>query len=408
MNKVIFCKAIEAKLKRKLTIDEIYTVKDYIANIRLDRLMSVQLAFKYHLEKVIRLLSRNEEPLDLKEYQVATIGVNDETGYSGNAHLPPSQDAESAKLEAMFLIEAEGVYDLAKALAPKSRLRYNYLLLDSDNCIEINDSRDKFTWLINQNNVRLQTGYINLHSKMKNVVMARLGRMTMAHMHKDFTDAAVARHRFGFGFEEFASQALITPENTRFQFIEFLQTYDRNYGTTFVLSSFNSNRGWFRFREPFNNLDKLTLTITDLFDNQKMVVPVEPFSLAATHLINTIAAWDGDLIPYPITIPGEPLYLPYDYNYGINGPQLNTETDVHGDYIFQGYNSGFPLIDAAWNTGTHAMLSKVPLTQIFVPIPALPRPVIPMVLGIDFTIILTHTPRFTGVLELISEVEQDE
>ncbi len=410
MNANVFCRAVEAKLLRKLNIDEQNIIKGYLSQIKIEPLTSIKLSFKYNLEQVLRMLQTGEPSvIDSKEYQIATIGTNDEDGELSNKKHDESPNenellaAETAKLETLFLIEIGEVYDLSKAIAPKSKLKYNYLMLDSNNCIEIPDTRDKFIWLLQEEHTRLQTGYINLHSKMRNIVMARLGRMTMAHMYDTFLLSAInGGNRFAFGFEEFTSQALITPDGTRFQFIELLPTYDTNYGTTVVLSPFNANRGWFRFRERFKILDKLSLTITYLYNSTKVVLPATPFSFPAQHISGLSANGNGTVADNPVQT--NEIYLPINYYYGAAGIEKDYYGPVQGQYVFSNYNSGNPAIDAAWNGGTHGLEWRG-FNDYFYELPRLP---VPPPGNYPFTITLTQLPRFTGVLELISEDDSDD
>ncbi len=407
MNADVFCRAVEDKLLRKLGSDERDTIKEYLSQIHIEPLTSLKLAFKYNLEQVVRVLQARKPPvIDPKEYRIKMIGVRDEDGdlsnkkHSEYANENDLLSAETAKLEALFLLEVGEIYDLSKAIAPKSKLKYNYLLLDSNNCVDIADTRDKFTWLLQEEHAKLQTGYINLHSKMRNIVMARIGRMTLAHMHGNFAFSSLDRNRFAFGFDEFASQALITPEGTKFQFIGFLQDYDSNFGTTLVLSPFNSNRGWFRFRERFKMLDKLTLTITNLFDSTKVVVPNTPLSFPAIHRAGQVFVIDEAYVN-PIEIPDWEVYVPFlePKPVGVFYPV------AYGTYIFSGYNSGIPAIDAAWNTA-NKVLQWREAADYFYTMPVLPSP--PGPVNIPFTITITELPRFTGVLELISEDDSDD
>lgn len=409
MNVNIFCQAIEDKLKRRLGLDEIDAIKKYLVSITLEPGTSLKLAFKYHLEQVYRILAERQpsDEIDLKEYQIAKLNTNKEDGQlvaKKHSEYPDERElltAETAKLEALFLIEVAEVYDLSKAIAPKSKLKYNYLMLDSDNCYEIPDSRDKFTWLLREEHTILQKGYINLHSKMRNIVMARLGRMTMAHMHTDFTLASIDRNRFAFGFEEFASQALITPSGTKFQFIEFLPEYDTTYGTTVVLSPFNSNRGWFRFRERFKMLDKLSLTITNLNTSTKVQLPNTRASFPAIHRAGQSIV-HINTIDDPIEIPNGLIFLQIN-------PQLNSYNPLYPQtqniYTFSDYNSGNAIIDAAWNVSNMGIEWREYL-EYYYPIPLLPIP--PGPVDINFTITVPYLPRFTGVLELISEDDSDD
>ena len=411
MNVNIFCSMVKEKLGRPLKIDEKESILKYLNEIQIEPGMSLKLAFKFYLDQVVKVLQteRSTDVLDFKEYQIVTLGTNKEDGqlinkkYEEESNNEYLHTVESAKLETLFLIEVSKVYDLSKEIAPKSKLKYNYLMLDSDNCFEISNSRDKFQWLLQEEHPKLQKGYINLHSKMRNIVMARLGRMTMAHMYGDFAAAATSRNRFAFGFDEFASQALITPTGTRFQFIEFLPEYDTNYGTNIVLSPFNANRGWFRFRERFKMLDKLSLTITNLNTMSKVQVPIDPFSFTAQFMSNVLL---GPLTKYNVIgIDNDTLYLPINYYYGQVGYEYDMDAMVQGEYKFSGFNSGIPAIDLAWNTGTHQLRREVFFGfDIYYPVPALPLPPA----NTDFVITLPSKPRFTGVLELISEDDSDD
>lgn len=412
MNVNIFCKTLEIKLGRKLGIDEQDSVEEYITGLSIEKGVSLKLAFKYYLEQIYRVLKERLIPsTNLREYQIAELGTAKEDGQLINkkySEQPDERDlltAETAKLEALFLIEVAEVYDLSKAIAPKSKLKYNYLMLDSDNCFEIPDSRDKFMWLLQEEHSILQTGYINIHSKMRNIVMARLGRMTMAHMHGDFAIDALDRHRFAFGFDEFASQALINPEGTKFQFIEFLPEYDTNYGTTIVLSPFNANRGWFRFRERFKMLDKLSLTITNLNTSVKVQVPNTPFSFPATQISGLVINVGNRQAIDPINITNSRIFLPINYYYGEVGFEYDVYAMVQDEYVFSDYNSGIPVIDNAWNSGTHQLEWRA-INNYYYEVPPLARPPAPAF--INFTITLPRLPRFTGVLELISEDNSDD
>ncbi len=412
MNAAVFCRAVEDKLQRKLDVIELTSIKDYLAGIYIDKHTSLKLAFKYHLEQVIRVLQHRKpdgDLVDIKEYQVETIGTTAEDAQLSKKTKQPPDDtdmliAEIAKVEALFLIEMAEVYDLSKAIAPRSKLKYNYLMLDSNNCFDIPSSRDKFTWLLQEKIPRLQRGYINLHSVMRNIVMARIGRVTMSHMHGDFAVAALARNRFGFGFEEFASQALITPFGNKFQFITFLPEYDTNYGTTVVLSPFNANRGWFRFRERFKTLDKLTLTIYNLNTNAKVQVPATYFSFPASLLRGFSTSLGGIAATNPISIPNSRIYLPINYVYVPPSFVYNREASVQGEYNFTGISTGDPAIDAAWTAPPTSGL-QWRFNDYYYPVPALPLPVIGTY---NFTITLTELPRFTCVLELISEDDSDD
>ena len=105
-------------------------------------------------------MSAKISDVDIKEYQIKAIGLDAEDGYiftspiSANSRSNSetiiavaekkdmasldtenaSLDTEnSAKLETIFLLEVGEVYDLSKAIAPKSKHKYNYLFKNFSN-----------------------------------------------------------------------------------------------------------------------------------------------------------------------------------------------------------------------------------------------------------------------------------
>lgn len=424
MDTALFCKKVEKQLQRNLTTDEEETILDYIKNIKLTAHTSIPLAFKHYVDEVSKVLKKREyrnatkgkEILDIKEYQVVAIGKNAENENSNNISI---DEVEIVKLEALYLLEANNVYDISKAIAPKSKTKYNYLMLDSNNLYDINDVRNKFTWLINDANPIYQTGYINLHSKLRNIKMARIGRITITSMPISFVNDTLERRRFGIGFEEFNSQALITPLGTRHQFLAFLQEYDRNEGPHITLSPFNSNRGWFRFRDAFKSLDKLTMTITDLFDDSKFVLPDEKTSFAASFNVGlTVPSTHHSTLHHPIIITDwqERLSFQYDRVYDttvyigrMTSWDLMTTSDIStGVAEMDDYLNGWEFYP------TYAGQKVDPPDDYF--ISPWGKPTVD-VGGLPFTLpdglytmtlTMQYKPRFTMVLELISEDDDDE
>lgn len=406
MNSVAFHKALENRLNR--SVDKNLVI-DYLSKIRLNPSVSVKLASKYHLEKLARELSKaSEEPIDIKAYQIKSIGKNSEDTiedirkHEGSNY---SEDTEIAEIEAAFLVGALGVYDLSKAVAPKSKWKYNYIMFDSANCAEISDARNRFTWLIQEKTPVYRSGYINLPSIMRNIVAARMGRVTFAHQNSNFINRVRAKHRFGFGFEEFTSQAFITPYGNRFQFVAFLPDYDTTYGTTVTLSPFDANRGWFRFSERYKTLDKLTLSITDLNTSTRFVLPAEATVIPAIQL-RAIASSKAGVIESPIDIPN--YLLPVNPKILTNNtyPYL---TSVAEEYIFDGIDTGEPAIDNVYNGSTHSLVWVDDNYFLFADGYTVPFDLYGITrITFPITVTLRYAPRFTGVLELISEDDSDD
>lgn len=289
------------------------------------------------------------------------------------------------------------LYKLSKDLVPSSKLKYNYVMLDSNNAI-MNNDRDQFQWNI-QDNIGLVHGLINLHSIMRNIKMARLGRITFANLPPgDIANRLLGRHRIGYGFKEFASQALLTPSGLKLQFIQIVNQADNDPKNAIVTSGFFMNRGWFRFRSPFKMIDSLTLSIHDLFDDTKLALPSGPIVVDGGQDVTGgfVALPDGSFLQYP-------LQSAIDY-YIENGEVVT----------FSGFTTADTVADAVlianYNT-THAVNYAIGDSTDMHPAPL---PNIQMATGtyglvttVTVHMTLNRYPRFTGVLELISEDDND-
>ena len=286
----------------------------------------------------------------------------------------------------------------------KPKQYYNYLMLDSDNCHLINESRDRFTWLIQEEKVILQRGLINVHSGFRNIVAARLGRFTMNHMNIAFTDDAVARNRYGIGFDEFASQALITPDGNKFQFMVCMLESDNAYGTNITLSPFNNNRGWFRFREPFTTLSSLTLNMYNLNTNTRVSLPDSYVSFGAIkHSGNVYITSESEIYNNTITMDNGG-YLPINYNY-VGGYKNTVYDALLGEQVlFSGIDTGDPVLDALYN-GQIKSIKYIDVDE-FIVIGESGTPIFP-VGDYSMTITLLYKPRFICALELISEYDDE-
>ena len=324
-------------------------------------------------------------PADMKEYQLKVL----------------AESTTDDKNENMIVSSA-----LSLSTVPSGpKQYYSYINLDSDNCYTINETRDKFTWLLNEEKIMQKTGIINLHAGFRNVVAARMGRFTINHMPVAFATTMIDRNRVGLGFDEFASQALITPDHNKFQFMMFMRETDRNYGTNITLSPFSCNRGWFRFREPFTTLSSLTLNLYNLFLNTKISLPDSYVSFSAVkHSGNTVPTPDAEVYYHTITITNGS-YLPINYYYNALGEIDTVTAAVVGEQVlFSGISTGDPLLDALYNgmtkTITYIASNEFVVSgevgQIF------PTGDYPM------TITLLYKPRFLGVLELVSEYDGDD
>lgn len=302
-----------------------------------------------------------------------------------------SDDPEEAKYSIQEIADV-----IPRAMT--SKLKYKYLMLDSNNAYAAESTTSKFTWLLNDKVPTLSTGYINISNPLHNIVKARLGRMTFNNMSQSFIDDVNNRNRYGFGFNEFVSQAMVNPLNTKFQFIEFLPEYDATRSFHATLSPFNENRGWFRFREKFNILDKLTLTITNLITDEVVSLPPStPLTITGIQTFNTITVTVG-ATTYTNILVIEDLLPP-------------------GPVVISGFTTDDPVTDAAliaaYNTTQTLLLPDVATypTYYYSPIDISSATFTGGTAEVPVSILCTvlPDPRFVGVLELLcDESKSDE
>jgi hypothetical protein len=428
MESETFRNLIVGKIAKKHQLDsyDLSKIRDYLHSVKITPNTSIKLAAEFHAKNIADMLVNggtsnvselSKTPIDIKAYQTNML-TDDLKGIPGSsslytASLPGTQinhllvPVIVLELETLFQLEMLNKYELSKQIAPHSKMKYNYLMLDSWNCYEIPTTRDKFTWMLNDRNIVQQTGYINLHSILKNIKLARLGRMTFAHIFDNVMDLFSSGRRITFGFDEFASQALIAPNGTKFQFLEQLRPSDEAYGSTYTLSSYDQNRGWFRFRERFELLDKLSLNIWDLFGltATRISIPDSYLTFTGVQYYGFTVTNGFESVTEPLEIANFQKYLPMIWTWTESdrkeGPGISAE-----QFTLSGYTTLDPVgeaaIIAAYNS-THF------LERVFDNYFKTPSPLgthTPFTTQ-NITITVLWKPRFTGVLELVSEDDDD-
>lgn len=344
-------------------------VKQYIDNIETTKSTSNKLAIAYHMKKIKELIGDDQ-----------------------------SNDSSSVSLEVETLLGFldKDPYLLSKELAPHAQMRYNYLFLDTDNNYTRTDAGDKFTWLINDKIPIYQKGYINLHAPIKNIKMARLGRVSLTHMFNNDMTSISSGRRITFGFDEFTSQALVAPDSTRFQFVANLRPSDATIADNAVISTFDQNRGWFRFRERFRILDKLTLTLRDAFATipRNILVPDIYVSFSGTQTSGLAVSGGGWAVLDPLIIPDGAKYM---------------SNLIPEDVILSGYTTNDPVGDAAGIAAYNSQHRLFLGGDIYYFPPINPFGMIDNnPIWRTVTITLIYKPRLTCALELVSEDEPDE
>lgn len=448
MGDVAFRNLLLAKYtnKRKLTNVQLDKVRQYLNIIHCNKYTDVQLAIEYHFTRLDKELATlyvtntdtgvadaNIYATNIHEYQNAKILEKDELNtlikkYK-NMQLPLPTTA--IELETIFNIEAMSNINLVKEIVPYNNLKYNYLLLDTNNIYEVNDSRTTFKWLINDGPAQRRTGYINLHSKMANIKMARLSQCVFSHMNDNEIDIFRSQRRISFSFAELSAQSLIAPNGSKFQFMANRVRNNFLTGPSFILSTFEQNHGWFRFRSTISTLDYLTLTIWDYFNSvpQEIALPDVYLSFPAELVLNesiddgayfTFTAYNYISVPdfkKYMFLPKEQKTPPLD---GLGRPIYMTLDS----YLISGFTSNDPVGDAAvisqYNSvhylryngerGIYYQFDYNPANPygndgIFVSPIDLDTVVVDLA-GIDsmqLTLTLIYKPRFTAVLELLSD-----
>jgi hypothetical protein len=201
MESETFRNLVISKIAKKHQLDsyDLAKIRDYLHSVKIIPNTSIKLAAEFHAKHIAELLvgelskddsienkrDLSKTQIDIRAYQTSML-TDDLKGVTGITSLPGVHNSSNLivpvialELETLFQLEMLNKYELSKQIAPHSKMKYNYLMLDSWNCYEIPTTRDKFTWLLNDRNIVQQTGYINLHSILKNIKLARLGRMTL-------------------------------------------------------------------------------------------------------------------------------------------------------------------------------------------------------------------------------------
>lgn len=403
-------------VKKVLGIDvlsslELQIINNYVSALRPNKWTSMKLLIERHVDELRKRLDES-----FNEYQIKTLGTNAEDDQLIERRVDDQEYsasiADELEVKIRVALEMSDPYTMAKEIAPSARLKYNYLHIDSDNAYSTSANRDSFTWLINDKNVVQQIGYINLHSVLRNIRMARIGRMNYSGFDPtDVLDLVQQQYRFAYDFEEFTSQAVLAQNGVRFQFLQFFPPFYFPFGPNVTMSPFNMNRGWFRFREKIKYLDKLTLS-TWFFDvigvsPYRLIVPDTYYSFSATQLYTGGA---GNTLIIPDYIRSLPFRYATNSQTGL--PNYATGAGESEILLFSGFTTDDPITDAALIANYNSQ-HKITRTTGF---PNFNPPVNinggtyfgPLPQSIPITITLIYKPRFNGVLELVSEDDNDD
>lgn len=293
----------------------------------------------------------------------------------------------------------------------KLRLKYNYVFLDSNNCLDTDRRQGLLKWYLHDSNPDYVTGVINV--RLRKIVMVRLSRLLYAHL--DPVTAGTVSSRVAIQIIEFGNQSMLL-NGRQFQFIQKLPedsiatvgaidtTNDPPiYGTSVTTTGFSQNRGWFRLAEPIERLDSISLSLYTLPDLTPIVLPEDYTSFYAEQIIGTVATTDLFIVnPVLPSFNGLPvLYYPNGSNY----KPLTPEGYTVEKFRFSGFTTDDPITDAALIAAYNQdyALEYVSSGYFKHPIDVSGGTYNPGTTSIPITITLLYKPRLTGVLEFLTE-----
>ena len=358
--------------------------------------------------KLIQTVPESDSKVAISDYLKSNIGTSaeDDSVTEHKIADKKSKYDKALSLEVALLLKfnKETLFDLAKKISPAVRYYYTYIMLDTDNKDQSESTTSKFVWNLNDGPPIQKTGTIDVSHKIHPIVMMRLGTLDWANI--DMTTYSLiedTQNRFAVNFSEFNSQALIHPNGEKFHFLQAPKPRDYTKSATFTMSSFNDNRGWFRFHTPHNKPAKLTMKCFNPF------IPTEELKVEEKLTTMVMTQSLGDISSENIKI-YNPLYL--NPKSAIDIKQENVTSHNEGtaasvyEYTFSGFTTDDPAGDAAiiaaYNTtttissaiGLHVTNAINPPTNITGV--TLPGP------SVEVTMTWPILPRMTGVLELVS------
>lgn len=394
-------KKIENNIGRKLSDSEKIVIIKFLDKQEYSRLTSKKFMIEYCVGILTPILRRKNTVTDIKQIQTEMIKSESIENKKDIIEIP-----DLHVIIEKFLDADISTKQLSKIIAPKSKIRYNYLMLDTDNCSEISNDRTVCKWIIRQNNPILQSGIINTYGYIRNITAARLGRVTVNNSNISDSLASAAHNRFGIGFQEFASQAILGKNNTRYQFVVFLPNSDTVSNLNYTLTPFFCNRGWFRFRSRFKTIDTLSMNITNLHTYNKFMIRDGFLIINGTINLGTgvrfFASSDESGFP-PLEFKVNDPITAYDLQY-VDLTRV-TKYIKTINVTLGGINSGDPVYDATFNGLETALFiygGNFDSINIDVYIPPA------TVSGIfNITITVPVLERVITVLELLTEDEND-
>jgi len=171
----------------------------------------------------------------------------------------------------------------ARVLNPKSRLRKNYLMLDSryrnissQSSNSTNGQIEKFSWTFNLSNYTIN-GSVNAVGTIRDIVSMHIFPFRIP-----YTESGDNKYsRISLFIEEFGAQAFIAHENRKFHFM--LQSQIDGSFINLLTDQFND--GVFNFSMPITTLENITISFGSpisniIFDKDRDNCTIDYFSIA--------------------------------------------------------------------------------------------------------------------------------
>lgn len=404
--------------KNKIPVNETYLhdFMNILKSLRISKYRSIKITVNIAVKIFINEIKSHKmdnvpNVNDMHEYHKSIIGTIEEDDQLKDSISSNRIFASYIQKKIISVLGIDDSFTLSREINPLSKIKYNYVMFDSDNYYSISDDRTYLTWNLNDGNPTYQKGYINLHSKLRNIKMMRLGRISYNYMYPTLYNFIMAGGRVAVQIKELNAQAILSPYGVPFHFLQYVKPseihYNGSMGNCVTLTSFGQNRGWFRFRDNFQRLDSITLSLWNLFGPSRFVLDATPlvingvqmngsfipvgtvlyhnyvqFSVADAYLINvisqTVLNFQG--LPFPKVLVLTPTTILDNYT-------VDTVPPAPPNH-FVG-----PLGWIDYDQSVFQMIFPMPW----------PTPVDPW----NFTLVFPFPPRFVGTLEFVSEDDHD-
>lgn len=432
---------ITKKLNKRLSSDEIKYISNKIKNITfnknnigstvntlIDDIKTGKAIINIRNNKNVNTISAEPNKLVIenqREYTLQKLNESDEE----YENIDRYNEALTLEVAEFFTYKKDDLFALSKCVNPASKEYYSYIMFDSFNKRTDLSTETRFVWELNDSGLAVErTGVINLPHKLNNIIRMRLGRVSVNNIDYDEFSKIfnTETNRFAFYFENFKSQSLISPDGNNFHFLAKNDTRLRR-GNCFTLSTFDENRGWFRFHKPHRNTDELILNMYDIFTpTAPIAVGTVPVSIDATATVGVTidSSWDPAFTKFynPVIVSATPadlynmmttvFFAPGDtQTENVDGPSSSNPVT----YTISGFTTADPVADAAfiaaYNTSNWTAVLEG--DHLYFEPPVDPNTAVPpLTLGggkggsyIPITITWNVSPRLLGVLEVVSRME---